>query len=283
MKKKILLPTDFSKNSINAINYAIKLYKEESCEFFILHSYYLPGFSKNNLLSPVPTEQKLNEVKEKAERNMKKLKAHALFNTENSKHTFFFLNEFGSFIDVLKKIVEKENIKLIIMGTRGETDDKNIILGSNAVITMEEVRNCPVFVIPGNVIFKHPNEIVFPTSFKTHYKENELATLIEISQLTKTPIRILHIKKDKELNKEQVKNKALLNQILAPSIFTHHELYSSNLHEAVRCFSQSRESEMIAFVNKKHHFFGSVFSNPMVKELGDHANIPILALHDLRN
>ena len=30
MKKKILLPTDFSKNAYNAINYAIELYKEES-------------------------------------------------------------------------------------------------------------------------------------------------------------------------------------------------------------------------------------------------------------
>lgn len=283
MKKKILLPTDFSKNSINAINYAIELYKDESCEFFILHSYYLLGFSKNNLMSPEPTEKKLNEVKEQAENNMKKLKVHARFNVENSQHTFYFLNEFGSFIDILKKIVEKENIKLIIMGTRGETNDKNIILGSNAVITMEEVRNCPVFVIPGSVIFKNPNEIVFPTSFKTHYKENEFATLIEISKLTKAPIRILHIKKDKELNKEQVKNKALLNQILAPINYTHHELFSANLHESVRCFSQSRESEMIAFVNKKHHFFGSVFSNPMVKELGTNTHIPVIALHDLRN
>lgn len=283
MKKKILLPTDFSKNSINAINYAIQLYKEEPCEFFILHSYYLPGFSKNNLLSPEPTEKKLNEVKERAEKNIEKLKTLAYFNDENNKHKFYFLNVFGSFIDILKKTVKEENITLIIMGTRGQTDDKNIILGSNAVITMEEVRNCPVFVIPGNVAFKRPNEIVFPTSFKTHYKENEMATLIEISQLTKTPIRILHIKKDKELSKEQIKNKALLNQIFASTTFTHHELYSSNLHEAVRCFSQSRESEMIAFVNKKHHFFGSVFSNPMVKELGDHANIPILALHDLKN
>jgi hypothetical protein len=55
------------------------------------------------------------------------------------------------------------------------------------------------------------------------------------------------------------------------------------LQEGVRCFVQSRESEMIAFVNKKHNFFGSIFSNPMVKELGMHTNVPLLAMHDLRN
>jgi hypothetical protein len=63
MKKKILLPTDFSKNAYNAINYAIELYKEESCEFFILHSYYLPGYEKSNLLSPEPTDKSSFERK----------------------------------------------------------------------------------------------------------------------------------------------------------------------------------------------------------------------------
>jgi nucleotide-binding universal stress UspA family protein len=280
MKKKILLPTDFSKNAYNAIKYALELYKGEPCEFFIMHSHYLPGYNKSNLLSPQPTEEKLNAVKGRAEKNMETLKVQVRFNNFNKSHELHFLNEFGSFNDVLKKIVEKEDIKLIIMGTRGETDDKNIILGSNAVNAMEEVRNCPVLVVPGHVIFKTPNEIVFPTSFKMHYEENELATLMEISRLTNAPIRILHVKTEKELSTEQVKNKMLLNEILEEVSVTHHELFNLNLEVGVRCFAQSRASEMITFINKKHHFFGSVFSKPMVKDLGDNANVPILALHD---
>ena len=280
--KKILLPTDFSKNAYNAIKYAIELYKGEPCEFFIVHSYYLPGYDKNDLLSLEPTDERLNEVKGIAEKNMEALKVQVRFNDDNSDDKLHFLNEFGSFNDVLKKIVDKEDIKLIIIGTRGETDDKNAVLGSNAVNAMEKVRNCPVLAIPGDIIFKAPNEIVFPTNFKTHYKEIELATLIEISRLTNAPIRILHVQKDKNLSKEQLENKALLHQILDATSFTNHELYNLNLQEGVRCFAQSRESEMIAFINKKHNFFESVFSNPMVIDLGNNANVPVLALHDLR-
>jgi nucleotide-binding universal stress UspA family protein len=281
MKKKILLPTDFSKNAYNAINYAIELYKEESCEFFILHSYYLPGYEKSNLLSPEPTDKKLNEVKLRAEENMEQLMSQVHSNENN--HSFYFLNEFGSLNEVLKKIIEKEDIKLIIMGTHGETDNENIILGRNAVNVMEKVRNCPVLTIPNNIIFKKPNEIVFPTSYKTHYKESELATLIEISKLTKAPIRILHIQSDKKLNKKQEEKKELLNQILKDTSFTHHILFNLNLQKGVQSFTQSRESEMIAFINKKHHFFESIFSDPMVKVLGNNAHFPVLALHDLRN
>ena len=37
MRKKILLPTDFSKNAWNAILYALELYKNETCEFYIVN------------------------------------------------------------------------------------------------------------------------------------------------------------------------------------------------------------------------------------------------------
>jgi len=283
MKKKIVLPTDFSENAHNAIKYAIELYKGEPCEFFIVHSYYLPGFNRSNLLSLEPTEKRLNEVKARAERNMEILKKQVCFYDGVNNDDFHFLNEFGAFNEVLKEIVEKEDIKLIIMGTRGETDDKNTILGSNAINAMEKVRNCPVFAIPANVVYKAPSEIVFPTSFKTHYKENELATLIEISRLTKAPIRVLYVQTISKFSKEQEENKQLLRQILGTLSFTFHELSNINVHEGVRCFAQSRESGMIAFINKKHIFFGSIFSDSMLRDLDLNANVPTLALHDLRH
>lgn len=283
MKKRILLPTDFSKNAYNAIKYAIELYKKEPCEFFMLHSYYLPGYNKSNLMSLDPTEKRLNEVKGSAEKNMEKLKVQVRFYDVKNNNTLYFLNEFGAFIDVVKKIVGKEDINLIIMGTHGETDNKNTIIGSNAVNAMEKVRSCPVLVIPGNVTFKNPNEIVFPTSFKSYYKEKELLTLTEISRLTNAPIRVLHIQKEPKLSKAQIENKELLNRILDATTCTNHELNKVSLKEGVRCFVQSRESEMIAFINKKHNFFGSIFSNPMVKDVGKNPNVPVLALHDLRN
>ena len=283
MKKRILIPTDFSRNAYNAIKYAMELYNREYCDFFILNSYFLSGYSKENLLSPQPTDKALNVVKEKSEKNLERLKVQMSYYEQNEKHSFNFISEFGSFFDVMKKVVEREDIELVVMGTQGETDNKTVILGSNAVNAMEKIRNCPVMAIPSTVLFKEPNEIVFPTSFRTHYKQRELATLVEISRLLNAPIRILHIQKDRALSKAQLENKVLLETILDPASFTHHRLYNVDLKDGVSCFVQSRQSEMIAIVNKKHNFFGSIFSNPMVKELGNHTNVPLLAMHDLRN
>ena len=37
--RKILIPTDFSENAMNAITYAIDLFKYEISHFFIMHAY----------------------------------------------------------------------------------------------------------------------------------------------------------------------------------------------------------------------------------------------------
>lgn len=283
MKKRILIPTDFSANAFNAIKYAMELFKRENCEFFILNTYYLSGYSKENFLTPEPTEEDRIKVESRATANMEKLKVQMGFYQDNSLHSFRYLSEFGTFFDIMAKTVEREDIELVIMGTQGQSDNKTVILGSNAVNIMEKIRHCPVMAIPSTIMFKEPNEIVFPTSFRTHYKQRELETLVEIAKLTNSPIRILHIQKEKALSEAQLKNKSLLETILEAAPFTHHTLYDIDLNDGVRAFVQSRESDMIAFVNKKHNFFGSIFSNPMVKELGKHANVPLLAMHDLRN
>lgn len=53
------------------------------------------------------------------------------------------------------------------------------------------------------------------------------------------------------------------------------------VQSGISAFIESRESDMIAFVNKKHNFFGSMFSKPLVKEMGYHSKIPVLTLHDI--
>lgn len=283
MKKRILIPTDFSANAFNAIKYAMELFKKENCEFLIVNTYYLSGYSKENLLTPEPSDEDRKKVELRSVTNMEKLKATMAVYQDNPLHDFRYLSQFGPFFEIMRTTVEKENIELVVMGTQGQTDNKTVILGSNAVNFMEKIRHCPVMAIPATVKFKKPNEIVFPTSFQTQYKQKGLQTMVEIARLTDSPIRILHIQKDKSLSESQLKSKALLESILKDSTYTHHTLYDIDLNDGVRTFVQSRASDMIAFVNKKHNFFGSIFSNPMVKELEKHTNVPLLAMHDLRN
>ena len=88
---------------------------------------------------------------------------------------------------------------------------------------------------------------------------------------------------EKELSKEQNEKKALLESCFEGLKYSFHTLENTDVQTGLNIFAQSRNSEMIAFINKKHSFFGSIFSRPLVKDLGLNAKVPVLALHDFRN
>tara|TARA_R100000935_G_scaffold15425_2_gene30792 strand:+ start:19949 stop:20800 length:852 start_codon:yes stop_codon:yes gene_type:complete len=283
MKRKILLPTDFSKNAWNALRYASELYKNEEVDFYLLNAFTTNNFALDNMMVPEPGEQWYEQAKTRSETSIKKLLKDIEALEVPSNHTYFTKSVFNTPLEAVKAFVEDKDIDIVIASTKGETDDVDTIMGSNSIDFMEKVRNCPVFMIPANVSFKEPNEIVFPTSFKTHYKRRELNYLREIAKITNAPIRILHVSKEDKLSDEQKEKKALLEECFEGLKYTFHTLENTSVQTGLNVFVQSRNSEMIAFVNKKHNFFGSVFSRPMVKDLGFNAKVPVLALHDLRN
>jgi hypothetical protein len=153
--------------------------------------------------------------------------------------------------------------------------------GSTAIYVMEKVRNCPVIVVPQNAKLALPKEIVFPTDYKIPYKKKELSYLTDIARKANATILILHVL-EREFDENQKENKALLEEILLGTNYKFQTLSHNSVITAINVFVESRESDMVAFINKKHTFFGSILSSPLVKEISFHLNVPILAMHDLR-
>jgi hypothetical protein len=71
-----------------------------------------------------------------------------------------------------------------------------------------------------------------------------------------------------------------LETILADVECSFHSLSDTKVHKGIGFFIESRGSDMVAFLNKKHSFFGILFTKPLVKDIGYHARIPILVLND---
>lgn len=283
MKKHILIPTDYSKNAFNAIVYAFELFENEDCTFHIFHSYFLALSSQRNLLFPEPEPHEYDEIARASEQSMIRLRNKVDLLADNPKHTIHFEQKFGTLIESLEEKVKKENIDLIIMGTRGVTDDREVAYGRNSVSVMENVTKCAVLAIPANVSYKSINEIVFPTNFKSQFNENEMKTFVKIALQENSPIQILHIGNKANLTERQKDNRKQLENYFEEVKYTYHWLEKVGVKEGVLSFVDERNSGLIAFVNRKHWFFGSVFSNPLVKSLGVHSKVPVLAIHDSRN
>jgi len=283
MQKNVLIPTDFSKNAFNAIVYSLELFENEECAFHIFHSYFLSRSAQENLLFPEPEKYEYDVLARQSQESMDRLKTKVGLLTDNPKHTIHFEHKFGTIIELLQEKIKSNKIDLIVMGTRGITNDMEVAYGRNSVNVMETIRECPVLAVPRNVSHNKINEIVFPTNFKSHFNVREMEIFVKIARQDNSPIRILHIGNEENLSERQKENRKQLEGFFNGMEYTFHWQQKMAVKEAVLSFVDERKSGMIAFVNRKHWFFGSVFSNPLVKSLGVHSKVPILALHDSRN
>lgn len=284
MKRRILLPTDFSNNSKHAINYALALFKDEQCTFYFLNVFSATGNLMKSLMNLEPGSEMHQLAKKKSEMGLTEtLNTIAFSKNGNTNHHFQTISIFNNIIEAIKQTVEEKDIDMIVMGSKGITNSKNVVWGGVSLHVMEKVRNCPVIVIPERAKAILPKEIVFPTSYKTHFKKRQLNYLIDITKKCNANIAILHIKNENKLTHEQQERKTMLETYFEDVSYSFHELGNHSVQSAINIFVESRNSDMVAFINRKHNFLESMTTRPLVKELSFHSTVPILVMHDLRN
>lgn len=283
MKTKILVLTDFSKNATTALSYALELFQQVDCHFYILNAFTPSTYVSDNILATQLGNHDLEALKLTSKKGLETLEKMIRVKDPESKHTYTFLSQFDFVHKATSKAVKKYDIDLIVMGTHGESDNNQTLFGSITVSIMNKVRDCATLVVPKGHTYNQLKEIVFLSSYKTPYKSLELRPLITLGAQHKAHLSVLHVAKDDESAEDHKEIKDDLShklQDLSPSF---HEVNGVTLPVALQCFVQIKESDMIAFVNKKHHFFENLFSPSMVKDLAKHSQVPILCLHHIKN
>lgn len=279
MMKNILIPTDFSENSWNAIQYALSFFKKVNCSFYLLHiSRYETMIGDVSFYDSKDTvvEKVTHSDKEQMNSLLKRIEKLPL----NTKHQFFTINEYIFFVDAIRKQVEEKDIDFIVMGTKGASGLKEKTIGSNTGDVITKVK-CPVLVIPEKASYIRPREIAFPTDYNIYYKSRVLDTITEVLTSTDAALRVLHIsKKEQELTDLQTKNKDFLNDALTDIEHSFHFLSNPNIEAAVQCFVESRDIDMITMIAKNLNFFQRILFHPTIEKISYHINVPFLVLHE---
>lgn len=276
--KRILLPTDFSSISLNAIKYALSLYKESKCEFYFLHVYRVPYMTNEELMENDAQQLAIVEA-EMHEASRKSLNELISRFEKNENHVYQTISDYNFFINSVKQCVTEKEIEVIVMGTKGATGAKEIFLGSNTGDVLMKT-DCNVIAVPEKSIYETPKEIVFPTDFKIRYERDDLAPLIELAERNQSTLRILHFSQNGQLTEEQESNKKILDSYMEALEHTFHTLTNIDFEEALNCFAQSRGNiDMIAMISGHYNFFQRLFFRPKVMELSFHTKIPLYVLH----
>lgn len=276
--KKILLPTDFSENSMNAIEYATELFKDMNCKFYLLNVFKIPYLANEELMEHNATQLAAleEEMYDHSIEEMNKLLEKI---PKNSKHEYETISDYNLFSLAVHQVVTEKEIELIIMGTKGATGAKEIFMGSNTSDVI--MRNaCNVIAIPENHTFKFPKEIVFPTDFEIRYSSDDLAPLLDLVRKFDSSIRVVHFSDSDELEEHQIENKRVLDSFLKNTNHAYYTLSNDDFDEGINCFVQSRANiDMIMIIGRHYGFFERLFFKPKVRTLSFHTKVPLFVVH----
>lgn len=273
MKYKILLPVDFSDNSWNGVKYALDLYKNEDCVFYLLNVYLPTIYNMDYMMS----SDNVYNVGEVSKRGLKDLKERILSEFNDPKHSIKTISSFNSLIPEIQDLVNEKEIDLIIMGTKGATGATQILFGSNTIHVLKNAK-CSLLAIPDNYEFKTIKNMLFPSDFEINYALNQINSILEIVRLNNSKLNVLNVSHNYELSKKQKENKLGLETYFNKVETEFHSVADKDLEEAINEFQLKHKIDLLVMINNKHSFFERKIFKSVINQIGFHLNIPFLVI-----
>jgi nucleotide-binding universal stress UspA family protein len=268
--KTILVPVDFSDASMNALAFAAELAKRSAARLLII-----------NILQKGGDEEEAKDKLKSLEEGLKTSSDPALNCESFSAH--------GDLVTALKKIIKAQQPDLMVMGTKGASGLKKLLIGSNTVNVLSKTR-VPVLVIPEVARFKDflkkgKNRIVLATDLDALENENALDILKEIALLIIEPkIRVLSVRsKNARLSKEKREERHFLLSVFNPEIESERvTVFSDSVIGGINYYLSQRNTDagLLAMIARNS---GKLIQKHYTREMASHTHLPLLVLHDTKS
>ena len=279
--RKILIPTDFSENAMNAIAYALELFKYEKSDYYIMHAYQDDIYADEALLEKESLDKITKRISEKSLRELETILKIINEISPNPRHTYSIISSNNMLLDETDKIVDEKNIDILVMGTRGKTNDKKLTFGSHTLQVLKYVQ-CPVLAIPEHYKYNQPKHILFPTNYLIPYKRRELKLLCEMASPYRAEIDMLYVSKSKKLSRRQQDNKSFVQEELGKNSLNFKMENSKHIINAIYTNINEHHIDLLVMVNTRHSFLDSNLFLSIVDELSLHLKIPFLVLQNIK-
>lgn len=279
--KKIVLPTDFSETAMNAIKYAVKLFENDLCRFYILHAYQQDVYESDVVI----TKENLNEItktaNENSQTNLKKTLKQIKQLFPNPKHNYKIMSANNILVDEVDEIVEERDIDLVIMGTHGETKDSKLTFGSHTLQVLKYIK-CPVLAVPRDYTYTTLKEIVFSTDFSMPYQQRELDFLSEIASDYQAQIDVLYVSEMKKLSLREEKNKHCIEESFKNNKTTCITINGENIVKTISAYLKNHPTDLLVMINRRHSFLENILFQDTINKMGLTIDIPFFVLQNIK-
>lgn len=279
MKKiqKILFPTDFSPVAQNAFRYAILLADELAASVQLLHVVYPQA---EPLDFPVVATQATQQQVGAAETIMKRMVEETLVQIQAShelKNEPVVLPdvEIGTPTSMISRVAEREDVDLIVMGTKGE---HNMIEKTFGQVSLGTVKNtpAPVLLIPENATFKPVKTLAYASNLLDSDVYYIWQTL-QMMEPFQPAMKVIHVETDDIGKPEALENfQQLFEGNPKAKDLSFHELEGDEVDVVLSGFIEAWDIDIMTLYAPNYGFFERIFHRSIGKKLLKITEIPLL-------
>jgi nucleotide-binding universal stress UspA family protein len=275
--KTILVPTDFSGISDNAISYAAELAKLTEAKIVLFHVYHVPVIT-TDVPVVLPT---LEELGEDCMEGLKKIESE-IYAVHGTGMQIECRCECGLVVDEVEELLKKEKIDLIVLGMHGAGYLSEKLIGSVTTAVIRKVK-CPVLAISSDVKFKPIKNIAFACDYKEINDRQLLEPLKEFANLFSAHISIVNVVRETaELipNTDQAIAGVKLEHSLEGTEHSFHYTQHNDVVEGINHFVTENHIDMVVMIPRMHSVLRNIFHEPQTKRMAFHTHVPLLSLHE---
>lgn len=274
---KILVPIDFSEQSLIALEQSYNLAKEYHAEITLLHV-----IDEGGMLSKFFSKEQHDDLKKKVQEQLDKLAEEESKKTKLKIHT---LVGKGVIYDKINEVAELINATMIIMGTNGDEGLKKRFIGSNALRVARESK-IPVITIKGKHHRKGCKNIVLPLDLSKETRE-KVSKAIELSKLfggaTIRVVSVLFTTDEFVVNRitrqlGQVKAFLEKENIECTAEIIKGIKGEETLAQNILEYAQKVEGDLIMIMTQQEVDFTQYFIGSSAQEIINHSKIPVLSI-----
>lgn len=277
--KNILIPTDFSNNAYNALYYATRLFKSEAATFYLLNSFEEENTLSTSRIDIGKSEVIIEELFRKSRVALEEVKHTIVRDTEGMDHTFEIVPSSKSLTREINFLIKGMNIDYVVMGTKGATGAKGVILGSNTIRTIKKIKGAPLLVVPEKADYQKPRHLAFATDLNQAYKKEDLQPILDMAWSNDATIHVLHVMEDDTVSK---KRKDHFHELMEKLGDIKKEMHWIPLDwsksETIMKFVEQDRIDLLVMIYFKRGFFKKMFREAVVKKIGRHPQTPFMVV-----
>ncbi|UXE68515.1 MAG: universal stress protein [Chryseotalea sp. WA131a] len=275
--KKILVPTDFSKTSLTALDVAFDIAKKSGASIFLLNVVEEAGKDSTRITGEwqkADWEEKLFIYKllERAENQLTKVVQDAKYDAVKMIGELRLGNPFHG----MNSIIAEQKVDLVVMGTRGVTNLETMLIGTN---TERVVRNssCPILTVhkkPASTDFKN---IVYATAMS---KDEEIFSRIvkKTQRYYDSTIHLVRVNTPGDFQRDKIVKDYMFKfakslQLKNYTINVYNDLTEE---EGIQYFADSIDADMIAMATHGRTGFAHVLAGSIAESVVKMASRPVL-------